>query len=86
MDKMRMRRMAMDKMMGDGPSIAIKIKKKDPLDMSGMPEMGEEKSEGGYIQMAVTPAEKEMIMAARKEKPEGEMEDDSEESEEMDYA
>lgn len=63
MDKMKMRRMAMDKMMAEGPSIAIKIKKK-PMDME---DMGEKKDEKGYIQMAVTPAEKEMIMASRKE-------------------
>ncbi len=86
MDKMKMRRMAMDKMMSEGPSIASKIKKRDPLDMSGMPEMGEDKKIEGFVQMAVTPAEKEMIMAARKEsKPEG-MEEDEEESEEMEYA
>ena len=63
MDKMKMRRMAMEKMMAEGPSIASKMKKKDPMmDMEG----DEASDEKGFIQMAVSPAEKEMIMAARK--------------------
>lgn len=77
-DKMKLRRMAMEKMMAEGPSIVSKMKKKDPMDM----EMEDgEKDEKGFIQMAVSPAEKEMILAARKKDTEHEsMEDESEDS------
>jgi hypothetical protein len=79
MDKMKMRRMALDKMMAEGPSIVSKMKKADPMDE--MEDMEGEESQKGFVQMAVTPAEKEMIMAARKNaKPSEGMEDESDES------
>jgi hypothetical protein len=81
-DKMKLRRMAMEKMMSEGPSIVSKMKKKDPMDMDM--EDGE-KDEKGFIQMAVSPEEKEMILSARKEKggESEEMEDDSDDMEVM---
>ena len=82
-DKMKLRRMAMEKMMSEGPSIVSKMKKKDPMDM----EMEDgEKDEKGFIQMAVSPEEKEMILSARKEKgseDEYSEDDDSEDMEVM---
>lgn len=84
MDKMKMRRKAMESMMAEGPSIASKMKRPDPMmDMEG----DEETDQKGFIQMAVSPKEKEMIMAARKaEKSSPEMDDmdDAMENEEAD--
>jgi hypothetical protein len=54
--KSQMRMKAMDKMMKDKPSIAIKIKESP----DGM--------EDGMISMPVTPEEKEMILSMRAEK------------------
>lgn len=75
-----MRRMAMEKMMAEGPSVVSKMKKKDPMAMMDMEEDGEEQK--GFVQMAVSPEEKEMILAARKEKDGEDMaESDEDESE-----
>jgi len=73
MDKKNMlRKKAMESMMKEGPSIAIKIAKKDMMDEE--PEMNEmgmlkgEKKEGGFLSMMVSPEEKDMLMMMRKKK------------------
>lgn len=80
MDKMKMRRMAMEKMMGESPMPQLKKKKPMGLDLSslGDDEEGEgddmaeiemegmEKDDKGFVTMKLSPSETKMIMLARK--------------------
>lgn len=68
-DKSKLRMKAMDKMMREKPSLAMK----EPV----TEEMGEE----GFITMPVTEEEKAMILSMRKEKNGGVMEESEEEEE-----
>lgn len=63
--KKMMRKKAMDSMMKEGPSIAIKIAKKSIEEESAPEEMMQDK-EGGLVSMMVSPEEKEMILSMRK--------------------
>lgn len=63
-DKRAMRMKAMDGMMREKPSISMKR----PMEESEMPEEG-------MVSMAVTPEEKEMILAAREQNAMGEEEE-----------
>ena len=67
MDKMMMRRKAMEQMMKEEPGISIKIKSKMEDEMPEE-EMSEDEK-GSYVQMMITPEEKAMIMKMRKGEP-----------------
>lgn len=59
--KMKMRMMALDKMRKEKPSVMMKKAEME------MPEgEGEEMGEEGFVQMMVSPEEKEMLMSIRK--------------------
>lgn len=65
MDKKSMlRKKAMDSMMKEGPSIAIKIAKKSIVEPQSESMEGQEK-EGGLVSMLVSPEEKKMIEEMR---------------------
>lgn len=83
--KSSLRMKAMDQMMKEKPSIAIKIKSA-PEEMEGEEDMGEMDGSKGMESMPVTPEEKEMIMAMRKKMKMGMgMEEEDSEEEEMGY-
>lgn len=80
--KMEMRKKAMDLVMREGPSIAVKISRKPSggmpeemgmdQEMEGM-EAGEEKGEEqGFVSFMVSPEEKQMILEHRKKMKSGE--------------
>lgn len=67
MDKMMLRKKAMDEMMKEEPGISIKIKSKMEDEMPEE-EMSEDEK-GSYVQMMITPEEKAMILKMRKGEP-----------------
>jgi hypothetical protein len=82
--KAKLRMKAMDQMMKDKPSIAIKIKNSPEME-SEEGEMGEMEQPKGMESMPVTPEEKEMIMAMRKKMKMGMSMGEEGEVEEMGY-
>jgi hypothetical protein len=75
--KMKMRKMAMDSMMKEKPSLDIKSKKDRMMaeidNAAAQDESSDEEDKGSFVSMMVTPEEKMMIMKMRKS---GGMEED----------
>lgn len=74
LNKMMIRKKAMDSMMKEGPAVEYKKKPQpmmDEMDLEvGGDEMEDEQSpeEMGFVQFMVSPEEKQMILNARKQK------------------
>ncbi len=75
MDKMMMRKKAMESMVKEGPSLLIEIQKKRAMEKDG------EEAKEGFVSMMVSEEEKQMIEEMRKEKK-GAVEVESEDMEE----
>ena len=62
MDKMMMRKKAMESMVKEGPSLLIEIQKKRAMEQDG------EDAKEGFVSMMVSMEEKKMLEEMRKEK------------------
>lgn len=89
MDKMKMRKKALESMMSEAPSMEYKKRgmMEDEMEMPEMPgEMDKsELKEQSMVQFMVSPEEKKMILEMRSKGGKGEPEESESEEMEMDY-